>query len=69
VVPPAAKADRKTPGSWCLPLLHERIESETTPSKKAADQLKQVCQELGQRPLALYDNEYGSGTFSVICWI
>jgi hypothetical protein len=48
VVPPAAKADRKTPGSWFLPLLHERIESETTPSKKAAEQLKQVCQELGQ---------------------
>jgi hypothetical protein len=50
-------------GSWFLPLLHERIPSETTPSAKAAAQLKQVCDLLWERPLALYDSEYGSGTF------
>jgi hypothetical protein len=42
---------------------HERIESNTTPSRKAAEQLKQLCQRLAQRPLALYDNEYGRGLF------
>ncbi|MGH8743531.1 MAG: NF041680 family putative transposase [Burkholderiales bacterium] len=50
-------------GSWFLPLLHERIPSETTPSEKAAAQLKQVTALLWERPLALYDSEYGSGTF------
>src|SRR2546430_15796254 len=63
IVRPAARSNQKTSGSWFLPLLHERIESTTTPSKKAAEQLKQVCQKLDQRPLALYDNEYGSGIF------
>jgi hypothetical protein len=68
VVPTAAKAgpqeaEQKSAGSWFLPLLHERIESDTTPSNKAAEQLKQVCQKLEQRPLALYESEYGSGTF------
>ena len=53
----------ETEGSWFLPLLHERIASETTPSAKAAAQLKQVCESLWDRPLALYDSEYGSGTF------
>lgn len=56
VVPEAA-------GSWFLPLLHQRIPSETTPSAKAAAQLKQVVDLLWERPLALYDSEYGSGTF------
>lgn len=50
-------------GSWFLPLLHERIKSDTTPSAHAADQLKRVCPLLGVRPVALYDSEYGSGTF------
>ena len=50
-------------GSWFLPLLHERIPSETTPSAKAAVQLKQVVGLLWERPVALYDSEYGSGTF------
>jgi hypothetical protein len=68
VVPTAAKAglqkaEQKSAGSWFLPLLHERIESDKTPSNKAAEQLKQVCPKLEQRPLALYDSEYGSGTF------
>jgi hypothetical protein len=63
MVRPAARSDQKIGGSWFLPLLHERIESTTTPSKKAAEQLKQVCPKLDQRPLALYDNEYGSGIF------
>ena len=63
MVRPAARSNQKASGSWFLPLLHERIESTTTPSKKAAEQLKQVCQKLDQRPLALYDNEYGSGIF------
>jgi hypothetical protein len=60
VVPEAA-------GSWFLPLLHERIESETTPSAKLAGQLKAVCPLLAKqspgRPLGLFDSEFGSGTF------
>ena len=50
-------------GSWFLPLLHERIESQFTPSEKAAKQLETIVPLLAQRPLALYDSEYGSGTF------
>ena len=50
-------------GSWFVPLLHERVKSDTTPSAHAADQLKRVCPLLGVRPVALYDSEYGSGTF------
>jgi len=49
--------------SWLLPLLHERIKSSETPSEKAAQQLKSVCKQIKQRPLALYDSEYGSGVF------
>lgn len=60
VVPPNA-------GSWFLPLLHERIESSTTPSVKLAGQLKQVCpllaEQFSQRPLGLFDSEFGSGAF------
>ena len=48
-------------GSWFLPLLHERIPSETAPSVKLAQQLKTVCAELSARPLGLFDSEYGSG--------
>jgi hypothetical protein len=50
-------------GSWFLPLLHERIESQLTPSEKAAKQLETIVPSLAQRPLALYDSEYGSGKF------
>jgi hypothetical protein len=50
-------------GSWFVPLLHERVKSDTTPRAHAADQLKRVCPLLGVRPVALYDSEYGSGTF------
>ena len=57
----------ETSGSWFLPLLHQRIESDTTPSAKLAGQLKEVCPLLAQqspgRPLGLFDSEYGSGTF------
>ena len=63
VVPPSAQTDDDKFGSWFLPLLHERINSSETPSQKAADQLKRVCEEIKDRPLALYDSEYGSGTF------
>ena len=50
-------------GSWFVPLLHERVKSDTTPSAHAADQLKRVCPWLCVRPVALYDSEYGSGIF------
>lgn len=50
-------------GSWFLPLLHERIKSESTPSEKAAQQLETVVPLLAARPLALYDSGYGSGVF------
>src|SRR5262249_8786377 len=50
-------------GSWFLPLLHERIESQITPREKAAKQLETVVPLLANRPLALYDSEYGSGAF------
>jgi hypothetical protein len=51
------------PGSWALPLRHERITSFETPLSKAALQLKQVSQKLTVRPLALYDREYGNASF------
>lgn len=50
-------------GSWLLPLLHERIESEVRPSVMMAKQLKEVCPLLPERPLGLFDSEYGSGAF------
>src|SRR5262249_45602827 len=54
-------------GSWFLPLLHERIESQTTPSAKLAGQLKAICPLLAgqspKRPLGLFDSESGSGVF------
>ena len=46
-------------GSWALPLRHERITSWDTPISKAAWQLEQVIAELPQRPLVLFDREYG----------
>lgn len=50
-------------GSWALPLVHERIASTATPIGQAARQLRQVCEHLGQRPVALYDSEYGCAPF------
>lgn len=50
-------------GSWVLPLVHERIESNITPREKATEQLKAIVPLLVKRPLALYDSEYGSGAF------
>jgi hypothetical protein len=50
-------------GSWALPLRHERITSWDTPITKAAWQLKQVMAHLPQRPLVLFDREYGCASF------
>jgi hypothetical protein len=52
-----------TPGSWALPLLHERILPAENPIGKAVTQLRQVCQRLPQRPIALFDAEYGCAPF------
>lgn len=49
-------------GSWALPVLHERITNQK-PVEKAAQQLRQVCQQLHIRPLSLWDSEYGCGAF------
>jgi hypothetical protein len=53
----------QTSGSWALPLRHERITSYESPLTKAAFQLRQVCRHLGQRPLTLWDSEYGCAPF------
>jgi hypothetical protein len=45
--------------SWALPLRHERITSWDNPIGKGAQQLAQVCQYLQNRPIALFDSEYG----------
>lgn len=50
-------------GSWALPLKHERITSFETPLSRAAFQLKQVCQQLPVRPIAVFDSQYGNATF------
>jgi DDE superfamily endonuclease len=50
-------------GSWALPLRHERITSWETPIDKAVWQLKQVCKYLPQRPISLWDSEYGCAPF------
>lgn len=39
---------------------HNRFE---TPLSRAAFQLKQVCQQLSVRPIAVFDSEYGNATF------
>jgi hypothetical protein len=49
-------------GSWALPLVHERI-SDQKPVEAAAGQLRQVCQYLAVRPLAIFDSEYGCALF------
>ncbi len=50
-------------GSWALPLRHERITSFETPITKAAFQLRQVCKQLKERPISLWDSEYGCAKF------
>ena len=50
-------------GSWALPLRHERITSFETPITKAAFQLRQLCKHLKQRPISLWDSEYGCAPF------
>lgn len=50
-------------GSWALPLRHERITSWESPINKAVWQLSQVCQHLPQRPISLWDSEYGCAPF------
>lgn len=53
----------ETQGSWALPCLHERITPTENPISKAVMQLRQVCQRLPQRPIALFDAEYGCAPF------
>ena len=50
-------------GTWALPLRHERITSWENPIEKAVWQLKQVCQYLSNRPITLWDSEYGCAPF------
>ena len=53
------------PGSWALPLRHERITSFETALTKASFQLKQVCRQMKVkvRPLGVYDRHYGNSSF------
>jgi hypothetical protein len=51
--------------SWALPCLHERIAPTENPIGKAVTQLRAVCQRLRQRPIALFDAEYGCAPFIV----
>lgn len=50
-------------GSWALPLRHERITSWENPIQKAAWQLQQVCENLPNRPISVWDSEYGCAPF------
>ncbi len=50
-------------GSWALPLRHDRISSHETPITRAVFQLKQVCRHLKERPITLWDSEYGCAKF------
>ncbi len=50
-------------GSWALPLRHERITSFESPISKGAFQLRQVCQHIPERPISLWDSEYGCAKF------
>jgi hypothetical protein len=49
--------------SWALPLLHERIHPEEKPVPKASGQLRQVVGLFAQRPIAVWDSEYGVADF------
>ena len=55
----------ETAGSWALPCLHERIAPTENPIGKVVTQLRQVCQRLPQRPIALFDAEYGCAPFAI----
>lgn len=50
-------------GSWALPLLHERIASESSPIQMMVAQLRQVCTRLDDRGVVLLDAEYGCAPF------
>ncbi len=50
-------------GSWALPLRHDRISSHETPITRAVLQLKQVCRNLPERQITLWDSEYGCANF------
>lgn len=52
----------ETHSNWALPLLNQRICNQK-PGETGAEQLRQVCQALPVRPLAIWDSEYGSATF------
>jgi hypothetical protein len=49
-------------GSWALPLLHERIPDQK-PVQQGAAQLRQVCAALRERPISVWDSEYGVASF------
>lgn len=49
--------------SWALPLLHERISPTETSLGKGGSQLRQVTALLPQRPVSLWDAEYGKAVF------
>ncbi|BCL35445.1 NF041680 family putative transposase [Nostoc sp. MS1] len=49
--------------SWALPLRHERISSWENPIQKATWQLQQVCENLPNRPITVWDSEYGCAPF------
>ncbi|MEG4818448.1 NF041680 family putative transposase, partial [Microcoleus sp. K5-D4] len=53
----------ETGGSWALPLLHERISSESSPILQAASQLKLVCEHSLNPVLAVLDREYGNASW------
>ncbi len=50
------------PVRWALPVLHERM-LDAKPIHTASQQLQRVCQHLTQRPLTLWDSEYGCAPF------
>jgi len=49
--------------SWALPLLHERISPSETPLAKGVSQLRQVTEVLPNRPISMWDAEYGNANF------
>ena len=49
--------------SWALPLLHERIGPEQSPISQAISQLRRACLLLADRPISLWDAEYGCAPF------
>ncbi|EAZ89496.1 hypothetical protein CY0110_01595 [Crocosphaera chwakensis CCY0110] len=50
-------------GSWALPLRHDLITSHQTPIIKAILQVKQVRRYLQERPITVWDSEYGCAKF------